>query len=90
MTIAAKTSSSNDTGPGSWLDALCRQGDTDWWFSFDGTEHRDAAVAICRACPCRVDCLEWALEHNEQYGIWGGLTERQRRTILSRKHRGQP
>lgn len=37
-----------------------------------------AAVAVCRACPVREVCLEYALEHGE-LGVWGGTTERERR-----------
>lgn len=38
------------------------------------------AIFICEPCPIRKQCLEWAL-HHEQYGIWGGTTEWQRRVI---------
>lgn len=32
------------------------------------------AIALCGRCPHRVDCLTWALESNQRWGIWGGLT----------------
>jgi WhiB family transcriptional regulator, redox-sensing transcriptional regulator len=38
------------------------------------------AVAVCASCPVRADCLAHALRTHEQLGIWGGLTETQRRT----------
>ena len=38
------------------------------------------AKAICRVCPVRLKCLEWAIEHHE-FGIWGGTSERERRAI---------
>jgi WhiB family redox-sensing transcriptional regulator len=38
------------------------------------------AKAICRACPVREECLEYALRHREKFGIWGGLSERERRS----------
>lgn len=42
-------------------------------------EHR--AKQVCDSCPAVVECRAWALEHNERYGVWGGLTERERINI---------
>ena len=39
------------------------------------------AKALCQVCPVRAECLEWALQHNERYGIWGGLTDVERREL---------
>lgn len=39
------------------------------------------AREVCAMCTVRVECLEFAIEHNEKHGIWGGLSERQRRSI---------
>ncbi|MBI2051355.1 WhiB family transcriptional regulator [Candidatus Roizmanbacteria bacterium] len=39
------------------------------------------AKAICAECYVKVECLEYALKNNEKFGIWGGLTERERRRI---------
>lgn len=39
------------------------------------------AKALCRACPVRTDCLSYALETNQKFGIWGGMTEGQRRRL---------
>jgi WhiB family transcriptional regulator, redox-sensing transcriptional regulator len=36
---------------------------------------------MCRDCPVRVLCLDWALEHGVDFGIWGGLTEDERRAL---------
>lgn len=36
------------------------------------------AVAVCRACPVQAECLAYALEHDERYGIWGGTTALER------------
>ena len=44
-----------------------------------------AAKAICAVCPVREPCLEYAITAREQQGVWGGLTERERRRIL--RHR---
>ena len=42
------------------------------------------AKAVCAECPARDACLGWALEHSE-YGIWGGLTEDERRALLRQR-----
>lgn len=39
------------------------------------------AKAICNDCSIRADCLEWALDNSERWGIWGGASERERRRI---------
>lgn len=48
-------------------------------------EREDAAKAVCNTCPVKHDCLEYALEAREAYGIWGGLTELERKTLLRRR-----
>jgi WhiB family redox-sensing transcriptional regulator len=40
-------------------------------------------ITWCRHCPVRTDCLQWALDHDE-HGVWGGMTERQRRQLKGR------
>ena len=73
--------------PEPWTtDALCAQTDGDWWYPELGSPAR-AAKTICRACPVTAECLDYALTHHEAYGIWGGLTERQRRRL---RHGRQP
>jgi WhiB family redox-sensing transcriptional regulator len=56
------------------------------------TEVTQAAKAVCRACEVRTSCLHYALETNQENGIWGGTTEDERRTIrrawLLRRHHG--
>ncbi len=37
------------------------------------------AKAVCAQCPVRVDCLQHAFDHDERYGIWGGMTDKERR-----------
>ncbi len=46
-------------------------------------EHK--AKAICSVCPVKSECLEFALEIREPYGIWGALTETERRQVLARR-----
>lgn len=60
--------------------AKCRSGDPDALF-VRGAEQRKAAV-ICRQCPVLNECRADALDNQVEFGVWGGLTERQRRAIL--------
>ena len=39
------------------------------------------AKRVCRSCDVRAECLEYALEHDERFGIWGGMSERERRRL---------
>ncbi|MGW1893425.1 WhiB family transcriptional regulator [Streptomyces sp. NPDC002004] len=49
----------------------------------DHAQRVQRAKRICLGCPVRVQCLEHALKAREMYGVWGGLTERERRSLLS-------
>jgi WhiB family transcriptional regulator, redox-sensing transcriptional regulator len=49
----------------------------------EGAAQRSARE-VCAACPVRVDCLIDALEHRILFGVWGGMTERERRSLLRR------
>jgi len=63
----------------SWMaDAACRGVDPDLFYP---TRHGSAheAKEVCRGCPVRADCLQHALAYGEKHGIWGGLSEKQRR-----------
>ena len=64
-----------------WQDqALCAQTDPDAFFPEKGGSTREAK-RICKACSVRDECLEFALEHDERFGIWGGLSERERHRL---------
>jgi WhiB family transcriptional regulator, redox-sensing transcriptional regulator len=64
-----------------WQDrALCAQTDPEAFFPEKGGSTREAKK-VCRACEVRAECLEYALEHDERFGIWGGLSERERRKL---------
>jgi WhiB family transcriptional regulator, redox-sensing transcriptional regulator len=41
------------------------------------------AKAVCALCPVRSECLDHAIESDERFGIWGGLTDRERRSLAS-------
>lgn len=47
----------------------------------------EEAKAICSQCPVMDECLEWALEANEQHGVWGGRSEEERKKMKRRKGR---
>jgi WhiB family redox-sensing transcriptional regulator len=64
-----------------WMgDALCAQVDPEMFFPERGGSIR-SAKAICRRCPVSAECLAYALEHHEVFGVWGGVTERERRKL---------
>ena len=58
--------------------ALCSQTDPEAFFPEKGGSTRDAK-RVCAQCEVRAQCLEWAIEHDERFGIWGGMSERERR-----------
>lgn len=60
--------------------ALCRGTDPDALF-VRGAKQREAA-AICRRCPVITECGAEALDNKVEFGVWGGMTERQRRALL--------
>jgi WhiB family redox-sensing transcriptional regulator len=60
--------------------ANCLGVDPDLFFPERGASTREAK-AVCRGCEVRVECLEYALAHGEKFGIWGGLSERERRRV---------
>jgi WhiB family redox-sensing transcriptional regulator len=60
--------------------ALCSQTDPEAFFPEKGGSTREAKK-ICVGCEVRDECLEYALENDERFGIWGGLSERERRRL---------
>lgn len=61
-----------------WQDAAeCQNHDPDLFFPERGSPG-DSAKRVCVTCTVRLECLEYALANGERYGIWGGLTERER------------
>lgn len=71
---------------GDWRDrALCAETDPEAFFPEKGGSTR-AAKRVCASCPVRAECLEFALDGEERFGIWGGLSERERRQLY-RAHR---
>jgi WhiB family redox-sensing transcriptional regulator len=71
---------------GGWRDrALCAQVDPELFFPDKGESPRPAK-RVCASCEVRVECLQDALDRREPFGIWGGLSERERR-VLARQPR---
>lgn len=62
-----------------WMaDAECKQSDPELFYPDTGHSSRDGR-AVCARCPVEAECLAYAIEHHERYGVWGGMSERQRR-----------
>ena len=67
-----------------WLErAVCADGDPDELFVRGPAQNR--AKLICRSCPVRDECLAEALDNRIERGVWGGMTERERRDLLRRR-----
>jgi WhiB family redox-sensing transcriptional regulator len=70
-----------EDGELSWQErALCAQTDPEAFFPEKGGSTREAKK-VCVSCEVRSECLEYALAHDERFGIWGGLSERERRRL---------
>lgn len=70
-----------------WRDfANCLGANGDLFFPDRGASTR-AAKQICAECQVRLDCLEYAVTRGEKFGIWGGLSERERRKIRKQRAR---
>lgn len=65
------------------VNASCREQDPDGLF-VRGKEQRKAKM-VCIACPVRTECLAEALDGRIEFGVWGGMTERERRALLRRR-----
>ena len=70
--------------PGSWRKlAACRSAEPDLFFPAVPSDltsgQAERAKALCRACPVRRECLQFALATRQSYGVWGGMTELERR-----------
>ena len=82
--LAAAVPRDNDQESLDWQrDALCAQTDPEAFFPEQRGSTRDAK-RICQACDARAECLDYALQNDERFGIWGGLSERERRKLKRR------
>ena len=74
----------SDDAEFSWQErALCAQTDPEAFFPEKGGSTREAKK-VCVSCEVRAECLEYALENDERFGIWGGMSERERRKLKRR------
>jgi WhiB family redox-sensing transcriptional regulator len=60
--------------------ANCLGVDPDLFFPERGASTKEAK-GVCGGCEVRLECLEYALRHGEKFGIWGGMSERERRRL---------
>ncbi|MFB7224259.1 WhiB family transcriptional regulator [Streptomyces sp. NPDC002596] len=73
------------------MQAACRDEDPDLFFPIGSTGpalvQTEEAKEVCRGCPVREQCLEWAMENGQDSGVWGGLGEAERRALKRRTRR---
>ncbi len=75
-----------------WMDhAKCHMEDGIVWFPEQGQRHLTMeAKKFCANCPVKQRCLDWALNNEIMYGVWGGRSPKEReRTLYSRKHKAK-
>jgi WhiB family redox-sensing transcriptional regulator len=69
--------------------AACKDEDPELFFPIGTTGpavfQTEEAKAVCRRCDVREQCLQWALETGQEFGVWGGLSEDERRTLKRRR-----
>ncbi|MDP9067862.1 MAG: WhiB family transcriptional regulator [Actinomycetota bacterium] len=77
-------------------DAACREYDNILFFGGDDGEselerqtRESHAKSICRTCPVKEPCLEFAMDTNQKYGIWGGYTDKERGSLKRRRARSR-
>ena len=82
MSVAKALFGDQPFAGGGWQeDAACRSTDIELFFSVEDEDQR-AALEHCRNCPVQQECLQYAIENREMYGIWGGMQESERRSII--------
>ncbi|MGI8536035.1 MAG: WhiB family transcriptional regulator [Mycobacteriales bacterium] len=70
--------------PQAWVvQSACRNADPDELFVAGAAQKR--AKVVCIGCPVRTECLSDALDNRVEFGVWGGMTERERRALLRRR-----
>ena len=62
------------------LDGVCRTVDPDLWYPENSSPSWEAK-RLCRNCPVVTECLDYALDNKEMFGIWGGLSPRERQRV---------
>lgn len=64
-----------------WRDYAACRGDDPAIYFFEDTSPNHQARRTCYTCPVRIDCLEYATEHEKDWGVWAGVTARVRLTL---------
>lgn len=73
-----------------WQDeAACRQIPVELFFP-PAEQESEVAKAVCSDCLVRQPCLDFALAEGERFGIWGGLTSQERRSVAAKRRKGRP
>jgi WhiB family redox-sensing transcriptional regulator len=93
-THLAAWETSPDEGTGDWRErAACLSEDADLFFPIGNTGlalvQIEEAKMVCLRCPVRETCLEWALSKGEDAGVWGGLSEDERKALRRRESRAR-
>ena len=84
LTLLDLAGQDSDEAELTWQErALCAQTDPEAFFPEKGGSTREAKK-VCVSCEVRAECLEYALANDERFGIWGGLSERERRKLKRR------
>ena len=76
------------TGPAWKQKAACKGTPTNHWYPAATTSSKPA-LAVCATCPVIDPCLEWALTHEEVFGVWGGTRPYKRRQLIKQRNRQQ-
>lgn len=73
--------------------AKCREVDPELFFPIGSTgpaaAQVESAKSVCVVCPVRLECLEWALATGQDAGVWGGLSEEERRALKRARRRAR-
>ena len=81
LELMSLLNAAEDVEEASWQErALCARTDPEAFFPEKGGSTREAKK-VCVGCEVRAECLDYALGNDERFGIWGGLSERERRRL---------
>ena len=83
MSVTVIKSSEQGWVQGWATEGACRRSDPDELFVQGAAQNR--AKAVCQGCVVRTECLADSLDHRVEFGVWGGMTERERRALLKRR-----
>jgi len=82
---AGKLTEALGVGMLTWHDhANCKGADADLFFPGAGGSTKKAR-ALCAACEVKIECLDYSVDSGEKFGIWGGLSERERRRVRRKR-----